>query len=1032
MIECKQKKKIQIRLWGKNMLKEIIQHLNEGVLIIDAETNEIVFANEKFLDMTKMDRDYLGKKCYEVLLDQDEVCEHCIRARNEQDVCRNVRNLTGASRYSLKGYNFEENGKKYHVEFMADRTETYNALRASNESAQTLSIALDHSNLIYWEFDFATRRCTRGERYLELIGGEAVIENIPTEIEKCHTVVKADTAKLKRLYTRLLNGEDDVTDEMRINYLSGVQWGKVRLTTIYDERHVRIKAVGTIENTQLSKEMEESLAIVSEQNKMRLFTYDYETKRAKFYKTKRKGKVQEIDLSNSVELLRMQDKIHPLDLHILQNAIEKLQNGQEHEEIILRIQEKDDGEFNYYALAFTMTWDTDGKANKLLGTCREINEQVKKERSYKSQLAYMDNYKKSSIAYVEIEVDKNKLDNVKTRYPSLRKGVDGHSIENWAEILCKNTLSEEGKQAILDSFNQENLRKRFERGYTRFKVVIPYQLQPDYKAWLGFTTTLLLNPATSRLEGYVYVGDETERKQSEAITNSIVKTSYEVVVIVDMYTGEISERYMFSNQFRNTLVNYNYYQESSVDQKKFVDEEDRERLFDNFRIENLRDKMLTQGKYTDYFSVRGNDGKRYRKKVVCSRLEGFETKMMIIIQDISDIYFSELEKQNQLAIALKKAEQAAEAKTEFLSRMSHDIRTPLNGVLGMARIAMDETQEANIKEYLEKIMISGQLLISLVNDILDITKIEEHKMELHPETYSMQEFVELIENVIGEQCRQKRQVFDIQADALKDLYVQVDKLRFNQIFINLLSNAVKYTNEYGTISFRTRILTGTERIKKIEFVVEDNGQGMSPEFLNSAFDAFAQESVAITARRDGSGLGLAIVKQLVDLMNGTIELESEVDEGTKATVVLSVVMSEHNDGLVKKQMDTTILKGKRILIAEDQPMNVMIVQKILSKWGIETEVAENGVRAVQLYQESPLHYYSGIMMDIRMPLMDGMEATRIIRATSRADRNLPIVAMTANAFADDRRASMEAGMNAHLAKPINPDEVYATFRALLK
>ncbi len=1014
------------------MLKEIIQHLNEGVLIIDADTSEMVFANQKFIELTHMDEDYIGKKCYEVLLDQDEVCGHCIRAREMQDVCRNVRNVSGVSRFMLKGYNFTENGKRYHVEFMLDRTETYNALRASDESAQTLSVALEHSNLIYWEYDFEKKQCRRGEHYLEMIGGDEIARNIPAEVDKTRMVVKADIPKLKRLYNRLINGEDDVADEMRINYLSGVQWGKIRLTTIYDDKHNRIKAVGTIENTQLSKEMEESLAIVSEQNKMRLFTYDFETKRAKFYKTKRKGKVQEVDLSNSLEMIRIQEKIHPLDLHILQNAIEKLQKGQEHEEIIVRIQEKDDGEFSYYALAFTMTWDSEGNPDKLLGTCKEINEQVKKERSYKSQLAYMDNYKKSSLAYVEIEVDKNKLDNVKTKYPSLRKGVDGHSIENWTELLCKNTLSEEGRNAIMENFNQENLRKRFERGYTRFKILIPYQLQPDYKAWLGFTTTLLLNPATSRLEGYVFVADETERKQSEAITNSIVEISYEVVVIIDMYTGEIADRYMFSNQFRNTLVNHNYYQESAVEQKCFVVEEDRERLFESFRIENLRDKMFTIGEYTDYFSVRGNDGKLYRKKVVCSRLEGFENKMMITIQDISDIYFRELEKQNELSRALKKAEEAAGAKTEFLSRMSHDIRTPLNGVLGMTRIAMEETQEANIKEYLEKIMVSGQLLISLVNDILDFTKIEGHKMELHPESYDMQEFGELIENVIGEQCRQKRQEFQFRIDDIKNLCIHVDKLRFNQIFINLLSNAVKYTPEYGTITFDAKIVTGTERLKKIRFVVEDNGQGMSEEFLVNAFDAFAQESVAITARRDGSGLGLAIVKQLVDLMNGEIELESVVEEGTKATVTLSVPVTQKSNEQSQTAVDTSVLFGKRILIAEDQPMNVMIVQKILGKWGVETEVAENGVRAVQMYQESPLNYYSAIMMDIRMPLMDGMEATRIIRASARSDKNLPIVAMTANAFSDDRKASMDAGMNAHLAKPINPDEVFATFSALIK
>ena len=291
------------------MLKDIIQHLNEGVLIIDADTNEMVFANEKFLELTGMDKDYVGKKCYEVLLNQNEVCSHCIRAREVQDVCRNVRNLSGIKHFTLKGYNFTEDGHNYHAEFMLDRTEAYNAIKTGDESSKTLSIALEHSNLIYWEYDFETKECHRGERYLEVIGGDAIVRNIPTDIDKCHTVQKSDLPKLRRLYNRLIRGEDDVVDEMHINYLSGPQWGKVRLTTIYDEKNVRIKAVGTIENTQLNKDMEENLAVIAEQNKMRFFTYDYKTRRVKFFKTKRKGKVQEVDMKDAAEVLRLQEKV---------------------------------------------------------------------------------------------------------------------------------------------------------------------------------------------------------------------------------------------------------------------------------------------------------------------------------------------------------------------------------------------------------------------------------------------------------------------------------------------------------------------------------------------------------------------------------------------------------------------------------------------------------------------------------------------------------------------------------------------------
>ncbi len=373
------------------------------------------------------------------------------------------------------------------------------------------------------------------------------------------------------------------------------------------------------------------------------------------------------------------------------------------------------------------------------------------------------------------------------------------------------------------------------------------------------------------------------------------------------------------------------------------------------------------------------------------------------------------------------AKQANFAKSDFLSRMSHDIRTPLNTIIGMTSIALDETQEKQTEHYLDQISSSGVYLLGLINDILDMNKIEGGKVELHPEPYSQDEFLDLMRSTIGQQCKEKN--IDFIIDGVKESKVVIaDKVRFNQIFLNLLNNAVKFTPEGGTVTYRVKMRNiHKDKIDYI-FVISDTGCGMSEEFQEHMYDAFVQEGNNRTNAVRGSGLGLAITKSLVELMGGTIECDSKLGIGTTFHIYLTLPISKGN--IIKPDErnndDYNILFGKYILLAEDHPINAQICQMLLEKKGMRVRHAENGQEALAIFELSDEDTFDAILMDIRMPFMDGVEASKRIRSLTRRDAaTIPIIAVTANAFDEDRRLTKEAGMDEHLSKPIDQKELFS-------
>ena len=390
----------------------------------------------------------------------------------------------------------------------------------------------------------------------------------------------------------------------------------------------------------------------------------------------------------------------------------------------------------------------------------------------------------------------------------------------------------------------------------------------------------------------------------------------------------------------------------------------------------------------------------------------------------------ELERINgELALAIKKADEANLAKTEFLSRMSHDIRTPLNAILGTVALAKDELDDAKAtEENLETIASSGRFLHGLINDILDINKIESGKLDLRPETYTVGEFTSSIESGFNPLMEKKNLNFVFKMNSGYST-ICVDKLRYNQIFFNLLSNAVKYTPEGGTIEFITVPLDAPEGIAGIRTIVRDNGIGMSEDYMAHLFEPFTRDSNAEINQTEGSGLGLAIVKNIVDAMDGTISVTSQLGQGSEFVVDLYLPLAKKKDIVAEKvsHYDEKSLNEKKILLVDDNKTNIYIAMKLLEKKGCKVTVAHNGLEAVNMYESQGRESFDLILMDIRMPILNGIDATKRIRLMEKeTNMRIPIIAMTADAFSDDISRTLEAGMDAHIAKPIEPKLLYET------
>ncbi len=863
--------------------------------------------------------------------------------------------------------------------------------------------------------------------------------------------------------------------------------------------------------------------------------------------------------------------IHPEEQEMVNRSVtEQLQEKDEYV-VEYRMKKRDGSYIWIHDLGRRMTVE-DGR-EAIASVCLDITAQRRaKERTrelYEKELAYF-----AELAAAEgrlqgrLNVTGNRLESYLVS-PDVALARIGDTYDETINKLADSAVEAVRGEEIRRTLKRERVLKDFADGKVDYHFEFLSRRGSGNVFWESTNFRSCLNPETGDVIVFFYTVDVTEKRLQQQLLSKIVELDYDFITQIDLNSDTYRLIILNGAKKSSMPVKGRFQQEIRAFSENHMDESARGEYLKKLDYGYMREQLEEQSLYTFIAEVRDESGasrvKRFQVFYLSKELEC----VCVARADVTDVVRREQRQKEELAAALVAAEQANAAKTDFLSRMSHEIRTPMNAIIGMSTIAAKSIgDDEQVADCISKIGISSRFLLSLINDILDMSRIESGKMLLKNEKIPTEEFLNGINSICFAQAEAKGVDYECILDPVLDDYYIGDAMKLQQVLINILSNAVKFTGEGGKVTFSAAQRKRTKNDAVLRFIINDTGVGMSEEFLPHIFEPFTQESIGTTALFGGSGLGLAISKNIVDLMDGKITVRSIKGIGTEFTVDVKLGISEeeklrHNqkkqnynfshlktlvvdddvavcesavatlhemgvraewvdsgrkavdrvkrlwgegryydmilidwkmpemDGietarqirgivgpevtiiivtaydwgaieheakmagvnlLISKPMFksslvsafTTALgkkeepapaseaadydfSGKRVLLVEDNLINTEVAELLLRNKGFEVEKAENGLRALELFNKSQTGYYDAVLMDIRMPIMDGLSAAANIRHLSNADAGtVPIIAMTANAFDDDIEKSKAAGMNAHLAKPIEPERLYQT------
>lgn len=666
-----------------------------------------------------------------------------------------------------------------------------------------------------------------------------------------------------------------------------------------------------------------------------------------------------------------------------------------------------------------------GFADKDVEIRRNMEQEQEQKRYYAVIKAMSSEY--ASIYYFDITRDSV------VPYSNSKRIVDkfgeqffkGKSCSEVMEIFFGKLCSPKDKDRLKNMLSLDYMREQL-RLHQYYTVI--YQNEKDMycemKCVRGEETTPVNNVVVGFAEKDEEIRANMERKliaERDMAVISGLSDDFGCVVYVDYETFE-EVHYRFDPFFEKYIPEWSQIKDFGkrldVLTNTIVHPGDRTSFYAATRAEQVLAALHKEHVYYVNFRLRVDDEDIYYQ---IKFVKDEKSKTHII----AGFHSVDAETKREMA-NLEKAEAANRAKSTFLFNMSHDIRTPMNAIIGFTDMAIKNLEGNSNKalDSLNKAKMSSEHLLSLINDILDMSRIESGKLELSATAVDLYQCSKDTLPMLKSLADKKHIRLDFSLRSVMDRYVFLDFLRMNQAVINIVSNAVKYTQEGGHISFViSQVPYDRSGYGLFVFTIEDNGIGMSKEYLLHIFDEFSREKTSTVSRQQGTGLGLAITKRIVDMMNGTLSVESELGKGSKFTMSIPMLLQKNQDivdqvSSNRESCEMESLRGKRILVVEDNELNREITEDLLSEEGIAVESAEDGSVAVNLLEKKGINYYDCILMDIQMPVMDGYETTRVIRKTY-LDRHIPIIALSANAFDEDRRKSMDAGMDDHLSKPID-------------
>lgn len=688
-------------------------------------------------------------------------------------------------------------------------------------------------------------------------------------------------------------------------------------------------------------------------------------------------------------------------------------------------------------VTYTTIFDEFGKPVKSFGVGRDVTQEKNAEKQYQDELAYREAMQNAAVVSIHINLTKNKVLDGKSSFPDVTKKIEeSTSAQAYIETICASLTNAQMRQQFQERFYRDALLRQFSADETSVSMDLS-RIINGRRLWTSLTAHMMKQPENNDVVAFLYSRDITNEKVMHDVMGAIVATDYDFLVVVDAQRNSAIRYSQDVDQVGYASETSSFEEETHAYIRKFICPEDVERVLSEVTLENITRHLDENGTYSVFYALPSKKtGALLRKQL---RFTYIHSEFRVFLMTRSDITaaFEEQEHRNsELAAALALAERASEAKTEFLSRMSHEIRTPMNAIMGMASIVSQHPDDsAFVLDCMEKSQHASHYLLSLINDILEMSRIESGKITLEHVPVDLREIISDIGTIITPQAELAGVHYRVEGLGSCHCAYVGDPVRIEQILVNLLSNAVKFTPRGGNVSLQVETPVPKSECTMLKFTVRDTGIGISPEFMPRLFEAFSQEHTGAASPYGGTGLGLAISRNLARLMGGDITVDSVLGSGTafEARICLEQAQASALDQENNSTEPLIDLAQKRVLLVEDHPLNVLVATRILENWNMSVDTAFDGQQGLERFCQSALCYYDAILIDIRMPVMDGLQAAEAIRSLPRPDAaTIPIIAMTANAFAADVQKSAQAGMNAHLAKPIEPDLLYRTLSSLLK
>lgn len=655
--------------------------------------------------------------------------------------------------------------------------------------------------------------------------------------------------------------------------------------------------------------------------------------------------------------------------------------------------------------------------------------------SYEHEKLKHEFLERKSIATFTLNLSKKALIESRATMELSAPLPNGTDMESCLSIIGERIPVEKERQALEECFDPDRAERLLRSGKTERSAVVRLRGKEGDLHWIRIDSELQKQKENDDLLAFVYISDVDAETKRRMTIESVIDKDTEYVTILSAVTGkamllQMKEGYASHRKDAYEEFDFDNFCRNVADIE--VLPEDKDRTLQFYCVQNLKNALETENITNVLFRHIHNDGSIRRKRTQAYYLDEMREDIVIVCRDVTDIYEEEQRQKKQLQEAYYKASRASQAKSEFMSNMSHDIRTPLNAVLGFAELAKDvRNVPEEAMEYLKQIDSSGKYLLSLINDILDMSRIENGKMQLYEVSVNWPKFLEKTSGLFRTQAAEKGISFVTDFPTLDSPWVIMDELRTNQIYANLLSNAIKFSHSGTTIKWSVQVVkTGFDGFH-VTSRVTDQGCGMSKEFMEKMFLPFEQGSPENAST--GTGLGLAIVENIVTAMGGSIRAESTKGRGSEFIIEIDRKYGRPQKIKRSEKDAGGSLIGRRILLCEDNQINTVVAVKLLEKMGCKVDCEANGKLGLERFAGSKVNTYDAILMDIRMPEMDGLEATERIRALGRPESaTIPIIAMSANAFEEDIRKSLNAGMNAHLSKPIDVDALYRELAKRLK